>query len=364
MKRWNIRIRLTLLFAGLQTVLVFVFSGSIYWFFGRGLIDAFDRNLSDKAEALAAAYEVEDGKVEVEFADHHRTGLWQDTFAEIRTGRGELVYRHHSGQEQTIPSPLSGTTAAGPTRRIFSVFIPGRGDYRCIRLTDSRYGRPFVITVAGPLKLIHNEQRQLLRVILPTGAAVVVLSSVLGWLIIGGLLQPLGQIALKARKITAQRLDQRLEVRNPQDEIGRLATTLNGMIERLQASFNQMRRFTSDASHELRTPLTAIRSEVEVALNQSRQEEEYREVLGSILEEIERLTKLSDTLLTLARLDGGDVNLQLEPVDLGAVLQEAADGIRVQAQAKGASFHVERGPDPCVVHGDRQLLKTGSFELA
>jgi len=357
MKRWNIRTRLTLLFAALQVVVILVFSASVWWSFGRQLINAVDRNLRDKLEALAAAYELDGEGIEVDLAEHSDTTLWKDSIAQIRTAQGDIVYQNQPGQISPVPSPPLESRLGAVIPQTFSAPLQDRRRYRCAWVPDNRYGRPFVITVAVPLNRVQQEQAELLRIIALTGAVVVVLSSVFGWLVIGRLLRPLGQMSSKARQITAERLDSRLAAQNPDDEIGRLATTLNDMIERLQMSFDQIRRFTSDASHELRTPLTCMRSELEVALQQSRTPEEYREVLGSILEELERLTRLSDTLLVLARLDGGNVELQLAPVDLADLLREAADHIRVQAEARNATLRVANGPGPCRVNGDRRLLR-------
>src|SRR5439155_24844439 len=109
-------------------------------------------------------------------------------------------------------------------------------------------------------------------------------------------------------EITADRLDRRLPVANPHDELGRLAQTITAMIARLERSFAEIRRFTADASHELRTPLTAIRTEAEVALAKPLGLTEHQQLLGSILEECGRLTRLTDQLLTLARDDARDAD--------------------------------------------------------
>ena len=115
-------------------------------------------------------------------------------------------------------------------------------------------------------------------------------------------------MAATADQITASRLDRRLEVPNPDDELGRLARTLNGMIARLERSFEEIQRFTGDAAHELRTPLAVMRNAAEVALRVPREAEEYRRVLEEQLEEIERLTRLAEQLLFLCRGDAGLVS--------------------------------------------------------
>ena len=98
--------------------------------------------------------------------------------------------------------------------------------------------------------------------------------------------------------------------------MGRLARVFNATLGRLEASFDQMRRFTADVSHELRTPLTAIRSVGEVGLRGRRDEEAYRAIIGSMLEEVDRLAGLVDRLLTLSRAETGQATMSVEAVDL------------------------------------------------
>ena len=124
-------------------------------------------------------------------------------------------------------------------------------------------------------------------------------------------------MADKAREITADSLGERLPVGNPQDEFGRLASVFNDTLSRLHDAFDRLRRFTSDASHELRTPLTAMRSVGEIALQSPLEPKAYRDVIGSMLEEVDRLTRLVDSLLMLTRADSAATPPAREVVDLG-----------------------------------------------
>src|SRR5262249_9366571 len=137
-------------------------------------------------------------------------------------------------------------------------------------------------------------------------------------------LAPVDNMAERARLITAERLKERLPVDNPEDELGRLATVFNETLTRLEPSFEQMRRFTAHASHELRTPLTAMRSVGEVGLRGKRDEPAYREIIGSMLEEVDRLSHLVDRLLTMSRADTGVAALSTETVNLCELAEEVA----------------------------------------
>lgn len=174
-----------------------------------------------------------------------------------------------------------------------------------------------------------------LALILVAGIPVALLLALLGGFFLAGrALSPVKSITRKAQDITAESLSERLPVKNPHDEIGHLAGVFNETLGRLESSFQQLRRFTADASHELRTPLTSIRSVGEVALKKSMDKNSYREAISSMLEDTERLTHLVDNLLILARGDAGKAKLYLNSVDLGALIDEVVEELRVLAEEK------------------------------
>src|SRR5437870_3357779 len=131
------------------------------------------------------------------------------------------------------------------------------------------------------------------------------IAAISGYCLARRVLAPVSSMLERARTITAERLGERLPVENPGDELGQLAAVFNDAFARLERSFEQLRRFTADASHELRTPLTAMRSVGEVGLREHRDAAAYREIIGSMLEEADRLGRLVEGLLTLSRADGG-----------------------------------------------------------
>jgi len=129
------------------------------------------------------------------------------------------------------------------------------------------------------------------------------------------------------------------------------------MISRLEQAFERERRFTADASHELKTPLAILRGDIEVALRRERMPEEYQRVLKSSLEEIARLTKLTEDLLTLARSDAGESVLELEQVQLDQLASEARAYIAPLADSAGVALSYDAPPSPVVVEGDQKRLK-------
>jgi heavy metal sensor kinase len=169
-------------------------------------------------------------------------------------------------------------------------------------------------------------------------------------------LRPVDEITLAAQRIAAGDLSQRLSIPTAHDEIGRLAAIFNNMIGRLDASFRQIRQFTSDASHELRTPLTVMKCETDLILRRPRPLEDYKAVLESNLEEIDRMTRIVDELLFLSRADMGEVKMEALPVALEALVED----VHRQAKLLGHDRNIEvvlGTVMPVVVQGDDLRLR-------
>ncbi|MCZ6786196.1 MAG: HAMP domain-containing protein, partial [Planctomycetota bacterium] len=172
----------------------------------------------------------------------------------------------------------------------------GIGSVRVFSKVTSTYGDPparVLIRVARPEGALRADLARFAW-ILGTGFVVAVaLAGLIGYGLARHALAPMDRMAERARTITAERLDERLPVENPDDELGRLASVFNGTFARLERSFEELRRFTADASHELRTPLAAMRSVGEVGLRENSTAAAYKEVVKSMLEEVDRLTLLT-----------------------------------------------------------------------
>src|SRR5262249_44486652 len=151
-------------------------------------------------------------------------------------------------------------------------------------------GRSVVLRVSRSEDRMRTQLWEILVVLVLGLPLVVALAGIGGYVLAQRALTPIDHLATGARRLTADRLHERLSVPNPGDEIGRLAAVINDTYARLESSFEQLRRFTADASHELRTPLAVIRGIGEVGLNETRTPAEYKEAIGSMLEEVDRLT--------------------------------------------------------------------------
>jgi signal transduction histidine kinase len=209
------------------------------------------------------------------------------------------------------------------------------------------------LVVGSPTDLIDQQHR--LAVSLALGSLGMLVVAFLGGLWLADrAMRPVAAIASAARSITESDLGKRLNMHG-RDELADLAATFDGMISRLQAAFDRQKRFVADASHELRTPLTIINLEVGRALVGRRQVHEYKHALEVVRAESERMTRLANDLMTLARMDSGQAVLQMEPLDLSDIAREAVtrlSPLALRRKVRLESHHLE----PTPVAGDRQYL--------
>ena len=218
-----------------------------------------------------------------------------------------------------------------------------------------------LIQVGIPLRRTHEALNQYLRTLLALIPLGLGLATAGGALVARRALSPVGAMSRTARRITAEDLAERIPVRGAGDELDHLAETLNAMLVRLEAAFVQVRRFAADAAHELRTPLTALRGELEVGLRADRSPDEYRRVLQSVLESVERLVRLAEDLLVLSRASSGGL-VRSGPVDLEALVLGALDAGARLAQGRGVTVRLA-DVAPAVVSGDAVALERALLNL-
>jgi heavy metal sensor kinase len=192
-------------------------------------------------------------------------------------------------------------------------------------------------------------------------AAAVAIAGFGGHWLAGRALAPIDRLARQAERLTVDNLGERLTVENPEDELGHLARVFNQSLSRIEDSVARLRRFTADASHELRTPLTAIRAVGEVALSGPRTPEHYRETIGSMLEEADRLSRLVDSLLFLSRADAGQ-GITRQDLGLLELVQSSASLLEILADERGQRIEV-RGDESLRLPADSLLLRQALINL-
>ena len=243
-----------------------------------------------------------------------------------------------------------------------STRLPGGEHVRLLSRCHLLDGRRILIRVARSEEPIRAQARRLLMTMLASVPAVLVVAGILGYALTQRALSPIEHMTLRAREITAERLGQRFANDKANDELGRLARALNDTLARIEGAFEQLRRFTSDCSHELRAPLAIIRSLGEVGLQKTLTPEECRSCIGSILEEVDRLTSLVDNLLMISRADAGNLPLQRIAVRVMAVACESASRFEVLIEEKSLRLVLD-GDERVEVEADPLILKQALFNI-
>jgi heavy metal sensor kinase len=215
---------------------------------------------------------------------------------------------------------------------------------------------PYYVAIGEPLEqsaLILKEFTWVYVAIIP---AALVLGSFLGWFMVGRALTPVRSVAQAAQRISGSNLNLRIPTRQADDELDYLILTFNRMIARLEASFIQMKQFSTDASHELRTPITAIRGQLEVALFTAKTTEQYREAMFNALQDIDRLSQIVRALLLLSQAESGQLVLQKARLNLCEVAGDLVDQFQIPAEEGGVHLTADL-PAECFAEADRVQIE-------
>ncbi|MFV1968528.1 MAG: HAMP domain-containing protein, partial [Pirellulaceae bacterium] len=325
MKKLGIRWQLTLWYSSVLAVVLTAFGTAVYLVMRHDLLERLDAGLDE--ELADVLNEVRRAKARSEMLVwlDRRFGQHEGFDFQVTVLEGARIFHNPRLADRRLPIPnlsargkavYTTTGSAEDVRwRIVNIRVPGpEGE--------------LVAQVGRSLESFDHELGELLAALLITGPATLAVAVSGGYLLARRALAPVDRMTKAAARVSAQRLDERLDVANPDDELGRLARTLNQMIERLEKSFREMQRFTTDASHELRTPIAIIRTEAEVALGKPLAQKEKQELLSDILEECQRLTWITDQLLTLSREDAGLLQSAKESVDVSALVERVVEMMR------------------------------------
>ena len=358
----NVRSRLTLWYVSVLAALLVAYGAASLFFLFLSMREQMDHNLLEDVETVEGQIAVQpDGSVTLRLHHGDEGDPGFHRFVEIWAPEGRLLYRTPQlGGQALGAAPLPGEGLGG--REPVSKHLPNGLRVRLVSSLHHFEGRTLNLRVAHNEAAMWQELGEFATVLLIGLPIGVLLAGFGGYALARKALAPIDAMTRETQKISADDLGARLSVKNQEDELGRLAAVLNAMLGRLQGAFEQLRRFTADASHELRTPLTAIRSVGEVSLQTQRSPSEYRDVIGSMLEEVDRLTKLVESLLTLSRADAGSVQLQRAELLLLTVANEAAGLVEVLAEEKRQRIAID-GDRELRVSGDRLILRQAVVNL-
>lgn len=349
----SIRVRLTLWYVLSLTFLLLFIGAGIYVVMRSALRENIDESVESRVEVLLRLVQVEDGQPSLAIRtvapadddDDDELAEWDDdTFIRLYDTAGQLTLDTSDRDDVgDLPSARVTTALQGNGQWLR---IEGDEEAFRIRIEPVRDGGGIVgaIAVGESDEDIAETLGSLLNTFAITTPAALLAIGVIGIFLSNRALAPIARMTRTTREITAEDLSRRLDLNLPDDELGRLARTLDGMLDRLETAFIQQRQFTADASHELRTPLSILKGQVEVALSRQRTESEYREALENIGEQSERLISLVNSLLTLSRADAGEIPIEPERVELQALAEMTTAQLTHLANESGVSLR-SNGPD-------------------
>ena len=346
----SVRARLTLWHVAMMGVVLAVFAVGIYSFVRESLFTQIDARLQEGLAIITATTrDAQEDYIEIERHTRVLAFLVQEGDWPLYASGGWIA----GDLDVAGPPPANG-------RWIFA--SPRGGIYHIAERMLDLDGRLLHITAAEQGEQIHRGLNRLALTLIGGFPVALVLSLVGGYFLAGRALSPVQHLTSRARAIRADNLSERLAVANPHDELGQLTAVLNDAFARLEESFERLKRFTHDAAHELRTPLAVLRSVGEVGLQDQHEPGHYRDVIGSMLEEVDRLGRLVDGLLTLARAESGRFSVSHRPEDIGALCRDVVECLRVLAEDKQQKLTFE-GSGELRAAIDRDTLRLALINL-
>ncbi len=320
MRRVPIRVRLTLAFAGVMAVVLGATGLFLFLRFTTAIDETIDEGLQTRlADVRALVRQSEKSRVESARDVLVERG---ERLAQVLDQRGRVLDDATGAQDRPAISGQALEQARRGIVRIERTHIPGlEAPVRLLAGPAQADGGRVIVVVGSALDDRDEELSQLLALLLLGGPIALLLASGAGYLLATAALRPVEAMRRRAGDISAGVPGDRLPVPDARDEISRLGHTLNEMLERLEAAFARERSFVADASHELRTPLAILKTELELARRSGRSIEELEAALRSAAEETDRLARLADDLLVIARSDQGRLPIRTAPVGIGELLE-------------------------------------------
>jgi two-component system, OmpR family, sensor kinase len=366
-KQLGLRARLTLVFSLIFAGILVLITGVLYRTLKFRLDEDLRQELKERAAGLRGYLHFETGKPNFEYdANDPNVAFFVESstryYQIFNAKTGELVAQ---SQELNLLDMDVDPEILGAIRKHKSFLDADTGAMRLRfynELIQTPHGNSYVMQVGTRLDYRDAALKQFLYMtlfVIPFGLALAALAS---WWMAGRALQPVNQLTRAAEKIGISGLDRRLPLRGTGDELDRLSTTFNDMFARLAKAIDEMKQFTASMSHELRTPLTILRGEAEVMLLEPHSVQEYRRILASHLEEYDRLSRLINKLLTLARAEAGDIHMRLEPIDLVQLAEYLVEQVETVAGSKKIQLSIKTS-GPVNIWADHDWLETAILNL-
>lgn len=376
----GLRWRIAIMYLSVFAAAFLIFCSWLYQSFQKNQIRAFDSTLYNFAVDISSNLEMDFvGRLFVLNSGFSDAGKFfpfhlGSSFFEILDSRGKVLLRSRSLGEQRLPIDIKTIKILPDQRAIFrTINIAGLGvqssspELRLLSFWTVHPGwrEPLILQIAVPLDLLRQERRDLLTFFSIAIPVLLLVAGLIGFWMSAFALKPVHLITQKARDITGvEKLSERIPVPEAKDEIHELAQTFNSLLDRLERAFMSQDRFVANASHQLKTPLTILKGEVERLrkIRDSGAGHELQEGLDSVASEINRLIKLVQDLLMLARLEAGRDSIELKPVSLDETLLMAVARVQKMAQGRGIQIRTQlesEGQEEAVgvsISGDEELI--------
>lgn len=353
MRPLTLRTKLTLFYSITVSVLLTGFALIYYRVLSVGLERELNQEVLDRTSGLRGYLRFDEG---------------QPTFAYDPNDADEVAFinaatRYYQIYEIRTGAMLSGSDELRASGIIFPPadiahyaqnapgFVDLHTDQGRLRLRNEIlpvHGDPCLLFVGASLQPVEDTLDSFLKALawlIPSG---VLLAAIASWFMAGKALEPVGALGRAAGNIVVSHLNRRLPLRGTNDELDTLASQFNETLARLEKAVGEMKQFTASISHELRTPLAVLRGEAEVALMQGGSAEQYRRVLSSQLEEFDKLTQMINQLLTLARAESGEVQVEKQPVDISAMVKTLVEDLEPVATSKDLQLACDCEPQVLV----------------
>ncbi len=358
-----IRWRLTILYGGILFLVLVIFSTGVYIYFQNSLQESIDAKLKSMADVISQSMTDAHSQTIVGNFEQYLVGILgkkpKGKLVQIMDSSGRVRANSNDIEAGDFQTPYGTFERAASGEVVYETIEKVTPRVRVVTLPIVDKGKSMsssFVQVGTSLEDFDDNMRRLLIILIIGTFTSVGFTIAVGYYMAKKALKPVDKIRKAAVKITFRNLDEYIDIGSRKDELGKLADTFNEMISRLRNSFQRINQFSTDVSHELKTPLTILKGTTEVALRKEREAAEYRRLLASHLEEVDRMSSIIDDLLLLSKADTGKIELDLEDVALRDLILQVYMDMKIFAEKKSVGLFVGDVED-AKVKGDELKLR-------
>lgn len=345
-----IKWRLTIWYGVVLSLILVIFGSGIFIYFKNSLQDSIDGKIRSIGEVLSSSMtETHNASVFGNFERYLENVLGKKPkgkFIQIMDSSGRIGAKMSDIEGETLPTSFNALERAMRGEIVYETIERTKPRLRMVTIPIMENKKvTSVIQVGTSLEDFDETIKKLLLIMIisiPTSISVTI---AVGYFMAKKALRPVDQIRRAAIKISSSNLDEKIDIAGRRDELSRLAETFNTMIGRLKDAFQRVNQFSIDVSHELKTPLTILKGETEVALRKEREKDDYRKLLLSNLEEIDRMSCIIDDLLLLSKADTKEIKLNIEEIALRDLVMDVCIDMQVVADKKEVELQTSEMED-------------------